>query len=355
MLTLGIESSCDETAAAVVKDGWEALSSVVHSQIAAHQPYRGVVPEIASRAHVEVIGTIIGEAMRSADVDWVDLDHIAVTAGPGLASSLLIGYTAARALAARCQRPLIPVHHLAGHLYSIFLDRAWPREVMTQPMVVLLVTGGHTMLVRVDGGVQYRVLGSTLDDAAGEALDKGATLMGLSYPGGPEIEKLARDGDPARYAFPRALVGGSDKSTGPYRRALSFSFSGLKTSLSLHARNAPETMAPEYLPDVAASYQEAVFDALIDRLERAAREENVQDIACVGGVARNQRLRDKLDELVARLGVRLWLAPPDYCTDNAAMIAGAGHAWVTLGARIPGLDGIHPTWPLTVNQGDNHD
>jgi len=351
MLILGIESSCDETAAAVVRDGRHVLSSVVRSQVAEHEPYRGVVPEIASRAHVEAIGPVMAEALRIANVDWEDLDRIAVTAGPGLASSLLIGFTAARAASARRDIPLIPTHHLAGHIHSIFLETDATPDEMTRPMVVLLATGGHTLLVLVEKSVCYRILGGTLDDAAGEALDKGATLMGLGYPGGPLIEQLASTGDPAYLSFPRALSGAGSAPAGPYRRDLSFSFSGLKTSLMYHLRNHPDDLDPDPLIHVAASYQEAVFDALLDRLKRAVEETGVAHVACVGGVARNRNLRGKLENLAGSLGVRLWLAQPAYCTDNAAMIAGAAQAWVTHGAHIPALDGVHPNWPLTCNEG----
>jgi len=346
MLILGIESSCDETAAAVVRDGREVLSSIVLSQIAQHRPYGGVVPEIASRAHVEAIAPVVREAMREAGVDWNDLDQIAVTQGPGLASSLLIGVTAARGLALRLNKPLNGIHHLAGHLYSIFLDPATPPPGEICPMIVLLATGGHTMLIRVDELSRQHLLGQTLDDAVGEALDKGATLMGLGYPGGPEIERAAAGGDPKRHAFPRGLRGGSGPVLGGMPRERCFSFSGLKTALLYLLRDHPEYAQGDALADLAASYQEAAFDALLDRLERVLRDEQVQHFACVGGVARNQRLRDKMDALAQRLGVRYYVAPMAYCTDNAAMIAGVAGALTMKGHPLQPVEDVQPNLPL---------
>ena len=346
MLILGIESSCDETAAAVVRDGREVLSNIVLSQIAQHRPYGGVVPEIASRAHVEAIGPVVQDAMREAGVDWKELDQIAVTQGPGLASSLLIGMTAARGLALRLNKPLNGIHHLAGHLYSVFLDPATPSPEELCPMIVLLVTGGHTMLVRVDDVATHHLLGQTLDDAVGEALDKGATLMGLGYPGGPEIERAAAGGDPHRHAFPLGLRGGTGIVSGGLPRERCFSFSGLKTALLYLLRDHPEYARGDALADLAASYQEAAFDALLDRLERVLDEEQVRHFACVGGVARNQRLRAKMDALAQRLGVRYYVAPMAYCTDNAAMIAGLAGAMTLRGHSIRPAEDVHPNLPF---------
>lgn len=342
MIVLGIESSCDETAAAVVKDGRHVLSNVVLSQIAAHRPFGGVVPEIASRAHVEAMRPVIQDALDQADVDWQDIDQIAVTHGPGLASSLLIGVTAAKALAARTGCPLTGINHLSGHLYSVFLDASIASVAACCPMVVLLVTGGHTMLIRCDSIDQATLLGQTLDDAVGEALDKGATLLGLGYPGGPEIEKLARTGNPQAYDFPRGLQGGSGIVTGGLRREFCFSFSGLKTALLYRLRDQPDWQSQGYGPDIAASYQEAAFDALLDRLERAVVSEGVHHVACVGGVAKNQRLRAKLDELSSRLAIEFHMAPLAYCTDNAAMIAGLAGARAQAGLPLIPVADVHP-------------
>lgn len=346
MLVLGIESSCDETAAAVVCNGTDVRAHVVLSQIAAHRPYGGVVPEIASRAHVEAMAPVIQDAMQRADARWEDLDRIAVTHGPGLASSLLIGVTAARALALRIERPLVGVNHLAGHLYSIFLDPAigTPEEVC--PLVVLLVTGGNTLLVRMDAIDSYHVLGQTLDDAVGEALDKGATLMGLGYPGGPEIERAAKGGDAQRHAFPRGLQGSGGEVCGTLPRDRCFSFSGLKTALLYTLRDHPEYKEGEALAHLAASYQEAAFDALLDKLERTVKEEGVRHMACVGGVAKNQRLRAKLEEAAVRTGATLHVAPLTYCTDNAAMIAGLASARAMRGLPLVPVQDVHPNLPL---------
>jgi N6-L-threonylcarbamoyladenine synthase len=330
MLVLGIETSCDETAAAVVRDGREVLSSVVYSQVAQHRPYGGVVPEIASRSHVEVLPGVIADAVEEAKIKWNDLDAVAVTRGPGLASSLLVGLNAARALSLRLQKPLLGMNHLEGHLHSLFLHEEAPPVAELCPLLVLLVSGGHSCIVRMSGVGQYDLLGQTLDDAAGEALDKGASLMGLGYPGGPVIEKTAEGGDPKALDLPRGLTRGGDTYLpGGLERRFCFSFSGLKTALRYHLEAHPEDREQPRLRDVAASYQEAVVDALVDRLTQAVESDDAQHIACVGGVARNKRLRGCLQELACRTKRKLWLAPPAYCTDNAAMIAalaGMAHA-----------------------------
>lgn len=346
MLVLGIETSCDETAVSVVRDGREVLSHLVLSQIAAHRPYGGVVPEIASRAHVEALMPMLDDALQQAGVSWNDIDQLAVTHGPGLASSLLIGVTGARALAMRLNKPLAGVNHLAGHLYSVFLDPSVAEPESICPMVVLLVTGGHTMLVRVDGVATAHMLGQTLDDAVGEALDKGATLMGLGYPGGPEIEKAALGGDPQRYPFPRGLQGGGGEVAGGLPRDRCFSFSGLKTALLYLLKEHPEYLANGERSNVAASYQEAAFDALLDRVERVVTAEGVNHFACVGGVAKNKRLRAKLDTLARRLGVQLHVAPMTYCTDNAAMIAGLAGALALRGIPATPVRDVHPNLPV---------
>lgn len=339
MLVLGIETSCDETAAAVVRDGRTVLSHIVLTQIAKHQPFGGVVPELASRAHVEAMTPILAESLRQAGCAWSDVDAVAVTRGPGLASSLLIGLTAAKSLALALRRPLLPVHHLEGHLCSIFLDAECPPPASLCPLLVLLVSGGHTLLVRMESVGRYDVLARTLDDAAGEALDKGAKLMGLGYPGGPAIERAAAGGNPAAIRFPRGTAP-SAKGVPP------FSYSGLKTSLLYHVRKNPDSVSPERLPDLAASYQEAVFDALVERVECAMDLHPVRAFACVGGVARNQRLRAMLSAATDARGLSFRAAPMTYCTDNAAMIAAVPGLRRVEPAPVPGAVDVDPNWPL---------
>lgn len=338
MLCLGIESSCDETAVAVVRDGREVLCNRVFSQVGQHAAFGGVVPEVAARSHLDVLADLIQSAMVEAGIGWPDVDAIAATRGPGLASSLLIGFAAAKALALVTGKPLIPVNHLEAHLYSVFLDQPGLDAGGLCPMLTLLVSGGNTCLVRVDGVGRYRVLGQTLDDAAGEALDKGAVLLGLGYPGGPAIERAARGGDPSFKRFPRGLEQDRPPTgTAGLARDLCFSFSGLKTSLLYYLRRHPDAV-DAHRADLAASFQEAVFDALLLRMERGLAATGVRTLALVGGVARNRCLRDKLDRLVRQAGIRLLLAPPHYCTDNAAMIAGLAGA-----LPIPDQAGIFAT------------
>ena len=340
MKVLGIETSCDETAAAVVEDGHRVLSSVVFSQIAKHRPYGGVVPEIACRAHVEELPGIIESAMEQAGTTWADLDAVAATYGPGLASSLLVGLTAAKALALRIGKPLLGVNHIEAHVYSLFLGEEVSEPSKPCPMVVLMVSGGHTALVRVEGVGRYAVLGQTLDDAAGEALDKGAKLLGLGYPGGPAIEKAAEGGDPSFIRFPRGLEQrGSAARVSDMDVDLCFSFSGLKTALLYYLRDHPDTIDSERFRDVVASYQEAVFDALVGRLERAVEKTGVKTVGCVGGVSRNRRLRAMLDRMTAERHVRMLHAPMAYCTDNAAMVAAlAGAPGSLVRKDVPALD-----------------
>jgi N6-L-threonylcarbamoyladenine synthase len=348
MRVLGIETSCDETSAAVVVDGREVRSNVVYSQIAHHQPYGGVVPEVASRCHLERLPGILREAMAAAGAEGPDLDAVAVTCGPGLASALLVGVTAAKAIALRLNRPLIGVNHLAGHLYSILLSSDDPPSWMRRRGLILLVSGGHTSLVEMNPGPVFRMIGTTLDDAAGEALDKGAKLMGLGYPGGPEIERAAEGGDPEWIDFPRGRTLSAGAAPCDLDPALCFSFSGLKTSLRYFLRDHPEAARGETLRHLAASYQEAVADALARRLERAAGIVKPEFIACAGGVARNRRLRARLDAVADRMGLPLRLARMEFCTDNAAMIAGAAGAGLgRIADPVSSLD-IRPVFPLGV-------
>jgi N6-L-threonylcarbamoyladenine synthase len=298
-LILGLETSCDETAAAVITRDGEILSSIVASQSELHAPYGGVVPEVASRRHLELVSTVIAEALGVAGTSLDDVGAVAVTIGPGLIGALLVGLSAAKAIAWARGLPLVPVDHLNGHIASLYLQ---PTD-LEPPFLCLLASGGHTMLLEVQGRApgESRVLGRTLDDAAGEAFDKGARLLGLPYPGGAEIDRLAREGDPEAYAFPVARVPGLD-----------FSFSGLKTALLYAVRD----LAPEELErrraDLAASYQRAIVRALVQRVEAAGADR----VAVVGGVAANSELRASLPNAVP--------APLALCTDNAAMIASAG-------------------------------
>ncbi len=341
---LGIETSCDETAAAVVDGPRQVRASVVLSQIAEHASHGGVVPEVAARLHAERLPTLVEQALREAGTDWPDLDSIAVTAGPGLATSLLVGTAAAITLALRLGRPLWAVHHLDAHLQSILLDPAFPMSLEGSRGLALLVSGGHTCLVLVDGKVR-RLVGATFDDAAGEALDKGARLLGLGYPGGPAIERAAKGGQADAVEFPRGEL--SDRDAAELRGlspALCFSFSGLKTALLYYLRRCDRAPAN----DVAASYQEAVVDALAIRLRRGVEAFSPDWLGCAGGVARNDRLRTRLAEVARELGRPLYLAPAEYCTDNAAMVAAAAAAGRAEHVEPPEALCIRPTWPLPV-------
>lgn len=321
MNILGIETSCDETAVAVVRDGTDVLSNAVFSQIDLHGPYGGVVPEIACRCHVEVLPDMLTRALDEAGMAWDDMDAIAVTYGPGLASSLLVGLSAAKALAYRLHIPLCAINHLQAHIYSPFLSLPAGAQAAAYPFIALVVSGGHTCLVRVTGRGQYRLLGQTIDDAAGEAFDKGANLLGLGYPGGPIVDRIAKNGNAAAHHFPRGramkqrgLIGGMDSD-------LCFSYSGLKTSLLYHLKANPISAGDEEgMADVVASYQEAVVDSLMKRTELAMRGE--QTLVVGGGVSLNSRLRARLKSLADDKGIRLLLAEPRFCGDNAAMIAG---------------------------------
>ena len=285
-LILGIETSCDETAAAVVRDGHDVLSNVVSSQIDIHAKYGGVVPEVASRAHVEMMTPVIEQAMTEAGVTKDDLTAIACTVGPGLIGSLLIGVSSAKALALVWDKPFVAVNHLEAHLYSSFLEE----PNLELPVVVLLVSGGHTMLILMEDHGKYRLLGQTLDDAAGEAYDKVARYLGLGYPGGPIIDKMAMDGDPTAITFPRALM----------KDGYDFSFSGLKTSVVNYVRKNPDV--PDV--DVAASFQEAVVDVLITKARRAVKEHGASGLCLAGGVAANSSLRQRALDVATEDGIR---------------------------------------------------
>jgi N6-L-threonylcarbamoyladenine synthase len=299
-LILGLETSCDETAAALVTDDGVVRSSVVASQAELHARYGGVVPEIASRRHLELVSPVVQEALLKAGAALDDVDAVAVTRGPGLIGALLVGLSAAKALAWSRRLPLVPVDHLQGHVSSLFLEP----DAVDPPFVCLLASGGHTLLLDVRDRSGFEVLGRSRDDAAGEAFDKGARLLGLGYPGGGAIDRLAREGDPEAYRFPVARVPGYD-----------FSFSGLKTALLYVVRDLDPAELERRRADLAASYQRAIVRALVERTRKAAVATSAQRIAVVGGVAANSELRASLPEAA--------LAPLEFCTDNAAMISSA--------------------------------
>tara|TARA_Y100001947_G_scaffold21086_1_gene15057 strand:- start:64 stop:1095 length:1032 start_codon:yes stop_codon:yes gene_type:complete len=336
-VVLGIETSCDETAAAVVERAQLVRSSVVSSQVERHAPFGGVVPEIAGRAHVEQMVPVIAEALISAGAEGADLDAVAATTGPGLAGSLLIGVSAAKALSLVWDVPFVSVNHLEAHLYASFLEE----PDLELPLVVLLVSGGHTMLVLMEDHCRYRLLGSTLDDAAGEAFDKVARYLGLGYPGGPAIDELAVEGDPSAFAYPRSLVQ-ENPSTLPDDRRFAFSFSGLKTAVVNHVRNEPG--APT--ADVAASFQEAVVDALVTKARWAVEATGAKGMCLGGGVAANSRLRERFLDTCGDLGVRAFLPSRAMCTDNAAMVAAAGWWRLSLFGSSPLDTGADPNQGL---------
>ncbi len=307
---LAIESSCDETAAAIIRDGQTVLSSVIASQIETHQRYGGVVPEVASRAHVEEIIAVIDEAMLKAQATWDSLSAIAVTYAPGLIGALFVGVTAAKSLALAHELPLIGVHHLAGHLYASMID-----DTIEPAFLALIVSGGHTELVLCEEHGRFERLGHTRDDAAGEAFDKVARAMGLGYPGGPAIAKAALQGDETAIALPRAMLDDS----------YDFSFSGLKSAVLLHLDKAKKASRPVAIADVAASFQRAVVDVLLAKTALAIQRTGVKTLVLAGGVAANSTLRADLLQLCEELGVRAVIPPLWLCTDNAAMIGAAAY------------------------------
>jgi N6-L-threonylcarbamoyladenine synthase len=299
---LAIETSCDETAAAVVEDGRLVRSSVVSSQVDTHAPYGGVVPEVAGRAHVELLTPVVTEAMRQAGITGEELDAVAATIGPGLIGSLLVGVSAAKAYSLAWGVPFVGVNHLEGHLHAAFLED----PDMALPAVVLLVSGGHTMVIEMKASGRYRLLGQTIDDAAGEAFDKVARFLGLGYPGGPAVDRLSREGDPDAIAFPRGLRG----------EGLDFSFSGLKTSVINYVRNHPDVSTA----DVAASFQEAVVDILVEKARLAAAQVQARSMCIGGGVAANSALRERIVSAAGKDGLRAFIPRRAMCTDNAAMV-----------------------------------
>jgi N6-L-threonylcarbamoyladenine synthase len=307
-LILALETSCDDTCAALV-DGARILSNVVSSQAAFHESYGGVVPEVASRHHLELVNAAVAAALEEAGTDLAEVDQVAVTQRPGLIGALLIGLSTAKALAAAHRKPLVPVDHLHGHVAANFLDP----DPIEPPFLCLIASGGHTLLAGVRDPSGFEVLGQTLDDAAGEAFDKGARLLGLGYPGGPAIQKVAERGDPEAFEFPVAMS----------ERGLDFSFSGLKTALVYRVRDLGPDETESRRADLAASFQRAITGQLVAKLRRAARSGEWPAIALGGGVAANEELRARTEALCDELGLRLKLVPISLCTDNAAMIASA--------------------------------
>lgn len=352
---LGIETSCDETAVALVAGGTQVLSSVVASQVPLHREYGGVVPEVASRAHLEQLLPVTEEAFRLAGIappvpdieppasgaaPPPDIAAVAATAGPGLVGALLVGVSAGKALSLAWDVPFVAVNHLEGHIYAAFLEE----PDIEPPLLVLLVSGGHTMLVEMTDHGEYRLLGQTADDAAGEAFDKVARLLGLGYPGGPEIDRLAGVGDPEAVVFPRPMMGDG----------LDFSFSGLKTAVANYVRGAAPVQAEGAVEaataDIAASFQQAVVDVLVAKAVRAVQSSEL-DFNCVclaGGVAANSALRDRFGQAMAELGVRSFVPSRAMCTDNAAMIASAGWWQLQRQGASDLAAPARPSWPLAM-------
>lgn len=320
IVILGIESSCDETAASVVRNGREVLSNVISSQIALHTLYGGVVPEIASRKHIEKINVVIEEALAEAHMTLDDIDAIGVTYGPGLVGALLVGVSEAKAIAYAKNLPLIGVHHIEGHISANYIEN----KDLEPPFACMVVSGGHTHLVIVKDYGKYEIVGRTRDDAAGEAFDKVARAIGLGYPGGPKIDKVSKEGNPNAIAFPRAKVADS---------AYDFSFSGLKSAVLNYLNGCKMKNIPIVQADVAASFQKAVVDVLVEHAMHAVEEYGFKKFAIAGGVASNSALRSAMEEACKKRGVAFYHPSPILCTDNAAMIGAAAYYEYLAGTR----------------------
>jgi N6-L-threonylcarbamoyladenine synthase len=336
MRVLGIETSCDETGVAVYDSKQGLLSDALYSQVKMHAEYGGVVPELASRDHVRKLLPLIREVMAKADLTLADLDGVAYTSGPGLIGALMVGASTGRALALGLGVPAIGVHHMEGHLLAPMLEEQPPAF----PFVALLVSGGHTQLVRVDGIGRYELLGESLDDAAGEAFDKAAKMLGLDYPGGPLIAKLAQQGDRSRYRFPRPMTD---------RPGLEFSFSGLKTftlNTANAARDEQGRIDPQTLADIACAFEDAVVDTLAIKCKRALQQTGLKQLVIAGGVSANRHLREKLGAMVQKERAELFYARPEFCTDNGAMIAYAGCQRLLAGQQADLTIQCRPRWPL---------
>lgn len=331
MRVLGIETSCDETGIAIYDGEQGLLSHVLYSQIPLHADYGGVVPELASRDHVRKTLPLIKQALKEAGLTVTDIDGVAYTAGPGLAGALLVGATLGRSLAFAWQKPALAVHHMEGHLLAPMLEKDAPAF----PFLALLVSGGHTQLVGVEGIGQYTLLGESIDDAAGEAFDKTAKLMGLDYPGGPLLAKLAKTGDAKKYAFPRPMTD---------RPGLDFSFSGLKTAAALVIQK--EGNGLQVQADIAASFQQAVVDTLLIKCRRALQQTGYKRLVIAGGVSANESLREQLAVMLGSLGGKVYYPRKEFCTDNGAMIAFAGYQRLKAGQQQDLTIGVTPRWPL---------
>jgi len=331
MRVLGIETSCDETGIAIYDGERGLLSHVLYSQIPLHADYGGVVPELASRDHVRKTLPLIKQALSEAGLTAADIDGVAYTAGPGLAGALLVGATLGRSLAFAWQKPALAVHHMEGHLLAPMLEERAPKF----PFLALLVSGGHTQLVAVKGIGQYQLLGESIDDAAGEAFDKTAKLMGLDYPGGPLLAKLATQGDAKKYSFPRPMTD---------RPGLDFSFSGLKTAASMVIQK--EGNSAQVQADIAASFQQAVVDTLLIKCRRALEQTGYKRLVIAGGVSANESLRQQLAALMQSLKGEVFYPRKEFCTDNGAMIAFAGYQRLKAGQQQDLSIGVTPRWPL---------
>jgi N6-L-threonylcarbamoyladenine synthase len=332
VLVMGIETSCDETAVGIVEDRFTVRSNVIASQIDLHAPYGGVVPEIAARAHLELLQPTIERALVEAGCNLSDIEAIAVTAGPGLAGALLVGVSAAKGLALARGLPFVGVNHLRAHVEAAQLEYG----ELQPPVLALVVSGGHTSLVVFDADGRFRQLGATVDDAAGEAFDKIARFLGLGYPGGPEIDRLAREGDPAAIDFPRALMDGS----------YDFSLSGLKTAVIRYLRRLEAAGEDPDVADVAASFQEAIVDVQVDKTLAAAQAEGIENLVIAGGVAANSRLRARMAAACEEHGLRLMVPHVQLCTDNGAMVAACGANLIAAGHRDPLDLAVDPNLPL---------
>ncbi len=330
MNILAIESSCDETAVAIVRNGRELLANQINSQIELHRVHGGVVPELASRHHLEAIHPLIAAALAEAKMDWPDIDGLAVTQGPGLSGALIVGLVTAQSLAWLMDKPVMGVHHLEGHIYANFLAFG---DQICFPLLVLLVSGGHTQLIEMHNHGEYSLVGSSRDDAVGEAFDKVARLLGLPYPGGPSIDKLARQGNPKAFSFPRSLPGTYD-----------FSFSGLKTAVLYKVQELQRQGVDLPVADLCASFQAAAIDAVLDKTLRYARENGIAQISITGGVSANSLLRERLHEEAKASGIEVFMPPLSLCTDNAAMIAACAYYRWQPSADLDLL--AKPRWPL---------
>ncbi|MEM6774759.1 MAG: tRNA (adenosine(37)-N6)-threonylcarbamoyltransferase complex transferase subunit TsaD [Pseudomonadota bacterium] len=336
MIVLGLETSCDETGVALYDTGRGLLAHVLHSQVAVHAEYGGVVPELASRDHIRRSLPLVGQALEDAGIVAGDVDAVAYTAGPGLVGALMVGATLARALAMGWGIPALGVHHMEGHLLAPMLEEDAPEY----PFVALLVSGGHTQLVRVDGIGRYHLLGESLDDAAGEAFDKTAKMLGLPYPGGPHVAALAESGDPGRFDFPRPMVN---------RPGLDFSFSGLKTHTLtvIRDQDARGELDEQTRADIARAFEEAVVSTLLIKCRRALEQEGLTRLVMAGGVSANRNLRRQLADALVKQGSRVYYPAPQFCTDNGAMSAFAGAQRLAAGQRDSGEVQVRPRWPMT--------